>query len=214
MSENKDIMHSGKKDIISIDNINDNGGNDSAIAKFFKKPSTILIIILLVGWAVTYFYLTYTHSKDIDKVEKAANEIIFNQSAQWIKQTIKPLAWSIRSEMLRDNRDNVDNYQNAFVRDPGFTNLMIVNNDGKVWVSTNKMFEGTTFTDAFDAIFLNQNEIYLQGEMTDREIKVSAPIMGLERRLGTLFVIYIIQDDVYFDAGAILKKEKDSDSEE
>ena len=214
MSEKRDIVHSGKKDVISIDDINNgNGENESKIAKFFQKPSTIFAVILIIGWTATYFYLTYSHSKDIKKLEKAANEVIFDHNAQWLQQTVKPLAWSIRSEMIRDNRENVDTYQNAFVREPGFTNLMVVNNDGIVWVSTNKMFEGTRFTDAFDESFINQNQIFLQGDMNDREIKVSAPIMGLDRRLGTLFLIYTIQDDIYIDASALLKSQSENETD-
>jgi hypothetical protein len=198
-------MHA--KEIIPVDDINQEviKEKSSAIAGFFKKPTTIIIVLLIIGWVITYFYMDYKNSGNISKLEKAANEIIFNNENDWINQTVKPLSWAIRSEMLRENRENIEQYQNEFVKMPGFSNLMFINNEGSIWLSTDKKYEGSPFANHYNVEFISHNDVFLEADQSENIIKISAPIMGIDRRLGTLFVIYSVVEDKYLDAKLVLK---------
>ncbi|MFW5793566.1 MAG: hypothetical protein ACOCWC_04730 [Bacteroidota bacterium] len=197
-----------KNDIISADNKNDapSKGKKSKIAKFFTRPTTIIIILLLIGWGITYFYMDYMSSRSINTLEKTANKMLFEKDNMWLKNTIKPLTWAIRSEMLRENLENINEYQNEFVKLSGFSNLMLIDNNGIIWLSTDKKYEEEKFTEHYPGDFLNNNSIYLQSDAGTRQINVSAPIMGIDSQLGTVFVIYSAPEKEYFDVQSFLKE--------
>lgn len=194
-------MTKEKKEIIPIDDQNKDESKKkvSKIAAFFKKPTTIIIILLLIAWGATYLFMSTTHKKELANIQDAVYESMIKQDSTWIQQTVKPLTWALRSELLRENMENVNKYQNEFVKLSGFSNLMMINNEGKIWLSSDKKYEESNFSEYYDTDFLKHNSIYLIVDKENDKIKVSAPIMGIDSRLGTLFVIYTIEKNNYLD---------------
>lgn len=186
------------KDIIPIDNINEDMSSDNGkTTSFFKKPSTVFIIILILAWATTYLFMNFTHSSEIKSMKRNAAEKMYELETNWLKQSVIPLVWAIRSEMLRNNKENIDKYQNDFVKFPGVRNIMIVDNDGTIIISTDRKYVDKKFTSEFDAGFLSHNDFYIIADKDKSLIKASNPILGIDRRLGTLFLTYTIEEGKY-----------------
>ena len=96
---------------------------------------------------------------------------------------------TVRKEMLKDNYEQIDEYITRFVKEPSIKQILVVKSDGTIAVATDKKIEGTLFSSLFPQELMEQNEISL---FDDKEgnIRIAAPIMGLDTKLGLLVMIY------------------------
>lgn len=160
----------------------------SAFSKFVKKhPKASIIIVAIIALAVVYFVKDIQASFESKALIKKANtEMIESQKAS-LKLFSRPLAWSIRTELLRGGNDQVDLLINDIVREKGLEFLHLLGNDGKVSFSTNRKLTG-------DELDLTKATGYLEADTTsvymenDSLMVLVAPVMGYDSRLGSLVI--------------------------
>lgn len=156
---------------------------------FFMK---ILIAVLLIGnvWFIAKNIISNKqHKKEKEELVEAYELQFSENTKRQLELVTKTFVWSIRSEMLRDNYDQVGLYFNQLVKeDDRVTEIIAINQKGKMIVSTNKRYEGKAFKSIYDEKSLQLNEISIT---QDGEVfTIIAPILALNSKIGTLFMQY------------------------
>jgi hypothetical protein len=113
----------------------------------------------------------------------------------FLQLTAVPFVWAIRSEMLRENMEQVDGYTRSFVKQPGVEFVAVANAAGKIVVATDKKWEGQPITGLISEQVVSASFVQvIKGEGAEA-YQVVAPVMGYNARLGTVLLT--------FSAGAI-----------
>lgn len=96
------------------------------------------------------------------------------------------LAWAVRGEMIRTNLDQVDQFFTEVVKLPGTERALLADADGKVVVSTDRRHLGVEASTVVPPEALLP-EVTVRSE-ADGTLLLVVPVMGLNDRLGTVFV--------------------------
>lgn len=101
-----------------------------------------------------------------------------------LQQTIKVFSWAVRSELNRENFEEVNQFFLNFVKEKGIRMINLVNpENGTIILSTDKKNEGETMT---DKQLLDVTDLKVFADST--QLKVAVPIMGLNTKNGVLIV--------------------------
>ncbi|MFP5381584.1 MAG: hypothetical protein ACLGG4_04905 [Gammaproteobacteria bacterium] len=162
-------------------------------------------LALLVLWLVTFGWQSLAQKRLTAQLEKdrAAMTAQFETDRQALLGRLRSrfdtetdesrrqfglaLAWAVRSEMIRNNLDQVDQFFTEIVRLPNTERAVLAGTDGKILVSTDRRHVGA------DAAALVGAEALQQGQVSVRAAQDGArdlviPVMGLNSRLGTVIV--------------------------
>ena len=105
-----------------------------------------------------------------------------------MKLVAKTLVWQIRSEVLRNNTEQIDLLLIDMLNENNIEYLHYATTDGNVVLSTNKKVQGQNLNDLFAASILNTDEPTI--EYMGNTLVVGAPIMGIDKKLGMLIIGY------------------------
>jgi hypothetical protein len=97
------------------------------------------------------------------------------------------LAWAVRGEMIRNNLDQVDQFFTEIVKLPGTERVLLAGADGKVVVSTDRRHLGAEASTVVPPEALLLPQVTVRSE-ADGTLLLVVPVMGLNDRLGTVFV--------------------------
>ncbi len=159
-------------------------------ARFVKNnPVLTTAIIGLLAIIVVYFWQELQNNKQLRKVKKMASEQLVQSNNEMLIVLSKPLIWSIRSEMLRGNLEQVNIYVKDIVKEKNFQIVQVTDPSGKIILSTNKKLEGKNASLSYDSTLLNANAIKIKNT-GDSLLVMSAPIMGYDKKLGVLIIEY------------------------
>ncbi|MCJ7688454.1 MAG: hypothetical protein MUO60_03935 [Clostridiaceae bacterium] len=164
-----------------------------------KKPNKLLIFILkhktVLGLLFVILALLVYHMIKINSLENVfieQTETLKIEHAQQLdslkivnlKQTINVFSWAVRSEMSRNNLEQVNQFFLAFVKENDIRMISLINTENaQIILSTDKKNEGQEIT---DKQVLDVNELKL---LEDSEtLQVVVPIMGLNKKIGILNV--------------------------
>jgi hypothetical protein len=166
---------------------------NSETSKFFafirKNPVLITIFISLVALVIVYLWKDVQGTGAKDAVIKAATEQYEVMQQEMLQLLAKPLVWSIRTEMLRGNMEQVDILITDLVREKNFRYIHLIGPDGIVLLSTNKRYEGQPAGDETDPdLFTVESPVVRK--IPDNFFVAAAPVMGIDRRLATLVFSY------------------------
>lgn len=163
--------------------------NPNKFVEIILKNKTIsalvLVIIVLLAYFLiktssmqsnferTYEMLQQSHITQVDSLKITSSE-----------QTVKVFSWAVRSEMNRNNLEEVNNLFLAFVRENRVRMIHLINSaNSKIILSTDKKNEGQEVTNAG---FLNVTEqVIIEDE---GKTFIVSPIMGINRITGILVV--------------------------
>jgi hypothetical protein len=99
------------------------------------------------------------------------------------------LAWAVRSSMLRNNLDEIDQYFIDLVKNPRIALVLLADADGKVLRSTDRKYIDATFSGHFPAVLLQDADVSVHVGNSNL-VRLVLPIQGLTSRLGTVLVEY------------------------
>ena len=103
---------------------------------------------------------------------------------QNLEAAAKIFSWSVRSEMLRNNTENLNQLVNAFVKESGADLVQLIDPEtNKISLSSDKKFEGSEYARKIDLALKEPHKL-----KEDGGIKIITPIMGLNSALGILIV--------------------------
>lgn len=97
------------------------------------------------------------------------------------------LAWAVRGEMIRNNLDQIDQFFTEIVKLPGIERALLAGADGKVVVSSDRRHLGVEASTVVPPEALALPQVTVRRE-ADGSLLLVVPVMGLNDRLGTVFV--------------------------
>ena len=153
-----------------------------------KMVFTLLFIILVISlWAFIKISLIENQTKkDILKLKSDYENKMDSLTAKNLMLTSKVFSWAIRSELTRENKEQVNQFFLSFIKEPGVSKVEFVNAlDGRVSLSTNKKDEGSAYTNQV-ALLTNETINF----KNDSVLNVVTPVMGLNNKLGVLVIEY------------------------
>lgn len=157
-----------------------------------------LVFILIIVSAGMYLW-GYVKVKQMEKTVKEKEivmveraQLMVNENAQnLLKATALPLVWAVRKEMIRGNFEQINEYMERLVHEKGFKTILLVDASLKILLSTDKRMQGQRFADYYPVEILQVNDISISTDSLN--IRVIAPVMGLNSRLGTLVIEYQLE---------------------
>jgi len=172
---------------------NDNAGvspkKQSKLKGFIlKNKVTVFLLLVILGvfsWGSFKNYrLKAQFEKNKMEIEiRDAIRLDSIKSASYELST-KVFSWAIRSEMLRNNTEQVDQFFLSFIKEPNVRKIQLLNPDtGKVLLSTDKKEEGQVLSQLEGLKTDSLTAVRAEGSL-----KVYSPIMGLNTKLGLLIV--------------------------
>ncbi|WP_020604694.1 hypothetical protein [Spirosoma spitsbergense] len=149
-----------------------------------------VIALLLLGGAFLLYKNVQFNRKFAQERSEMRATVRKNQlqnDQQQLTFGMKTFAWAVRNSLLQNKPGEINEYFNTLVKDRGIKEMLLVGDDGKVMISTNKKNQGIVFTDRFPGYLLQREEVYFD-DKTPYEL--SAPITAPNKRLGTLVMFY------------------------
>jgi len=138
--------------------------------------------------AGTYVWKNIALSRTRAHLVQQAGQVISEQNRSYLRLAAVPLVWAVRSEMMRGNYDQVNQYLAQFVREPNMKEIVVARTDGRIVAATNKQRDGAPVTDFFPPEVLRTDTITVTSR-EDGDLMVAAPVMGLSDKLGVLILL-------------------------
>jgi len=148
---------------------------------------TIGILVLAVAGMYMWKNVAVTSAKA--HVSESANRIITEQNKSYLRLVAVPLTWAVRSEMIRNNYDQINQYLSQFVKEKNMKEIIVAKPDGTIVVATNKKREGTSVTSTFLPAVLQEDNPTVT-TLENGDILVVSPVMGLSSKQGVLILLY------------------------
>lgn len=156
-----------------------------ALFRHWRLSSFVLLALFAAG---TYLWKDMAVKRAKAEVAERAAEAIVEQARAGLRLAALPLVWAVRSEMISGNMYQVKEYLNQFVREPNMKELAVASADGSIVAATDKKREGAPAADSYPEDALKTDTISASLDK-DGNILVTAPVMGLNARLGTLIIL-------------------------
>ena len=174
--------------------------------KFWRVLRNMLVTILflgivgLFGW---YYYISenkidelkqeYTNlEEELTKVksgfeDEVIHTLAFHDSI-YLSLLMKPFSWAVRDELLTNNYHKINQYLAQFVKEPKVKVAMVIDQKGIIVASSDMKAMKLPFADFYAQVNLDQEGVEIKMDRT--QIFIVKPVMGFERKIGTIFVIY------------------------
>jgi hypothetical protein len=152
----------------------------------------VIILLFAALWiwkAIEISNLKKENEKKETLLKQKANELLLQSDYKYLKLLAKPYVWAIRTEMMKGNIEAVNLYANDMVKEKSFQTITVVDDKGMVISSTNKKLEGKSYASVGNAAYLS-NDSTLVNKVGDAALEVSSPVMGFNKRIGTLIFNY------------------------
>lgn len=172
---------------------NPKGGLFLAVKNHWRLIFTLFLLFLI---AIMYQWKTIAVNsvKDKMKIERKqlttkVNQIVLNKNLELVRLSAIPLSWAVRSEMVKENYENIDQYFKQLVRANDFTSISLSAADGKIIVATDKSLEGKMIADVYSPAVQNQFETTVKA-LPNGEIMAVVPVLGVAGKLGVMVLVY------------------------
>ncbi|MFO7580739.1 hypothetical protein [Nitrosomonas halophila] len=120
---------------------------------------------------------------------KKAREYADSQYKKEEERFGQVLAWAVRGELIRNNLDQIDQYLTELVKTKDTERVVLISEEGKLLVSTDKRLEDEEAASVYPKDVLNQRKITLKSDVDGKKILI-VPVMGLNQRLATVVISY------------------------
>jgi hypothetical protein len=161
----------------------------SKIWEFIKKhklnTTLITVILILLAWHyISVLSLKNSFSKEKTTIETTYQIKLDSLNSNRLQLTAKTFSWAIRSELLRENSEQVNQFFNDFVKNDDIVKLQYINAEtNEIQISTDKKDEGKS-----DLKYNNLTSQTISQDSTSFEL--ATPINGLNTKLG-VFVMTV-----------------------
>ena len=153
-----------------------------------KAVSTLILIIIII---LGYFFIKINNLKnEIAEIGEKKDRIYSVQldsvKLEYLKQIGEVFSWSVRSELIRNNLEQINQFFLTFVDQQDVQKINLINAESnKIILSTDKKNEGQQIT---EKQIINATDLKLL--VDPNQIQVVVPIMGLNKQIGTLVIEY------------------------
>lgn len=150
-------------------------------AKYYIGLFLIIIIILIWHFSKIHFLEKNTEKEKLGIVNKYEIKLD-SLNAVHLQLTAKAFSWAIRSELIRGNTDQINQFFNEFIKTPGILKLQLINTENSVIeISTDEKDVGTQ---NIDYINIKSQKTIIETS----ELKIVTPISGMNKQIGVFIL--------------------------
>ncbi len=151
------------------------------------KMNTLLLLVLIVAIIWCLIKINTVQNQMIEERNSMINVYetkIDSLSASKLELFTKAFSLAVRGEMIRENMDQVNQFFNNIVKEPGIQKLQLIDvSTETILISTDKKEEGTAI----------DNRLILDAEKTinlsdENGFRIVSPVMGLNSKIGILVI--------------------------
>ena len=99
------------------------------------------------------------------------------------------LSWAVRSELIRNNIDQIGIYLNDVVKQINANRIVLISEKGDLLVSTDKRLEDVKGSDVYSKDVTNEHKITIKSDVDGKKLVV-APISDFNKRIAVLVISY------------------------
>ena len=186
-TENEKLSPDNKSQKASTDKANTKGNFGELVLRHKFITFLIAVLVIVSLWAfIKISLLENKFKKDTLKLKSDYENKIDSLTTNQLMLSSKVFSWAIRSELTRENKEQVNQFFLNFIKEPGVGKVEFVNAlDGRVMLSTNKKDEGLVFPNQV-ALATTETINY----RNDSVLSIVSPVMGLNNKLGVLVIEY------------------------
>ena len=189
---------------------NDFSTPPSASTGFMGKLTAVKLplwvsLALLILWAISFAWQSLAQKRLAATLEadRAAMTAQFDNDRQALLGQLRgrageaseaslrefgmALAWAVRGEMIRNNLDQVDQFFTEIVKLPSTERALLADAGGRIAVATDRRHLGAEASTLVAPETLALPQVTVRSE-ADGTVLLVVPVMGLNDRLGTVFV--------------------------
>lgn len=177
---------------------NDNSGNK--FLDFLKRNIVGVLLALALIIAIAWYSVKIRNTEKqyekektelVTKSKNERSELISKYESEKdslqirnLESSSKIFSWAVRSELIRNNAENLNQLLNAFVKESGADLVQLIDPETNIIrLSSDKKFEGLEYAQKLDYAITKQQTITEEGG-----VKIITPVMGLNSALGILIV--------------------------
>lgn len=150
-------------------------------SKYYLALILVIIIIVIWHYSTIYFMEKNTEKEKLTMTTNFGIKLDSLKAAQ-MEMTAKTFSWAIRSELIRGNKDQINQFFNEFIKTPGIMKLQFINSENsKIEISTDKKDEGTRNVD-----YSNLNDQKIIAGVP--ELTIVTPISGMNKQIGVFIL--------------------------
>jgi hypothetical protein len=171
----------------------------SFVSRFLRYTVGFLLLLLVVLVVGIYVWKTLAVRSLERQMEIQRSEMLVErdralnaQAKDMLRLTALPLAWAVRSEMMRGNLDPVDDYFRELIRKPGVLLIALIDKEDKVVLATNRKLETQSAVGLFSKAIREADDIVI--EDSESLLRMGVPIMSFNEKLGILVMEYHLQN--------------------
>ena len=191
-TENEKLSTDNKSQKASTDKANTKGNFGELVLRHKLITFLIAVLVIVSLWAfIKISLLENKFKKDTLKLKSDYENKIDSLTTKQLMLSSKVFSWAIRSELTRENKEQVNQFFLNFIKEPGVSKVEFVNAlDGRVMLSTNKKDEGLVFPNQV-ALATTETINY----KNDSVLSIVSPVMGLNNKLGVLVIEYNLKQN-------------------
>ena len=159
--------------------------------KSSTKLHTVVIVVLavaVVGFAGARIVAERQAEEQRIALQEHFQAALAEQASSLLRMSALPLAWAVRSALLKDDLTSIEGYLQRMMQEKHVTGAVLLGGDDKIRLASNGKLNGRSAQETFPEIALGQQSPAVV--TTDKEVRVVVPVMGYDRRLGTLILSY------------------------
>jgi L-lactate utilization protein LutC len=150
--------------------------------------SLLFALIVVFLWAIIKMKIMENRfEKQTTELKKEYESKIDSLTTKQLDLTSRVFSWAVRSELTRENKEQVNQFFLSFIKEPGIKKVEYVDAaNSRVILSTDKKDEGTVYSN--QVAVMTDETIHFTN---DSILNVITPVMGLNSKLGILVIEYI-----------------------
>jgi hypothetical protein len=164
----------------------------SGMTKFYLTIIAILVIAVIAVFLwkeISMRGVASRYEAERSEIAEQTRAALVDQTREMLRLSAVPLGWSVRTEMIKENYHQIDDYMQRFVKEPHVSRVVLVNYEGSIQIATDKKLEGQRADSVFPSAILEVGKVTVHDEGTE-EVLVAVPILSYDARLGTLVLAY------------------------
>lgn len=162
------------------------------------RVTIILTVVLVLGNLGTYLYQNHKQQKQRDayaeELQSRGQEmaaLVELRNAQQVQALGKALANSVRAEMIRGNKEQLNQFLIEMVQQSEVQTVMVVDSVGIVYLSTDKQYENKFILDVIPTVPRVVSEPIVV-EVSEQDALYAAPINALNHQIATMVMQYTV----------------------
>lgn len=156
----------------------------------------VMVGLIIFAFAWKQIAVSKTES-DMNKAFETERALIIQQAREHADKQYKKeeerfgqaLAWAVRSELIRNNIDQIDMYLNTIVKQINANRIVLISEKGELLVSTDKRLEDVKGSEIYSKDVLDEHNITIKSNVDGKKLLV-APISDFNKRVATLVISY------------------------